>query len=159
MARRLFPKTWFLACCLLTLSVGVFAGTNEGTGTNEIISDKLLQAFHKTFPDAQQVKWAETEDRYLVNFKQGDILTKVEYDKEGNFVNALRYYSEKNLPVNILCRLQKKYADKKVFGVTEITSDSSVEYYIKLEDAENWITVKSNVDGNMQVVERYKKAS
>ena len=40
-----------------------------------------------------------------------------------------------------------------------MTSDSNVEYYIKLEDAENWITVKSNVDGFMQVVERYKKAS
>jgi hypothetical protein len=153
MTRRLFPKQLIIACCLLTLSVGVFAGTDGN------ISDKLLQAFHKTFPDAQQVKWAETEDRYMVNFKQGDILTKVEYDKEGNFLNSLRYYSEKNLPVNILCRLQKKYADKKVFGVTEVTSEASVEYYIKLEDAQNWITVKSNVDGIMQVVEKYKKAS
>ena len=153
MVRRLFPKNWFLACCLLTLSAGAFAGTDGN------ISDKLLQAFHKTFPDAQQVKWAETEDRYLVNFKQGEILTKVEYDKEGNFLNSLRYYSEKNLPVNIMCRLQKKYADKKVFGVTEVTSESSVEYYIKLEDDQNWITVKSNVDGIMQVVEKYKKAS
>jgi hypothetical protein len=133
--------------------MGAFAAP-DGT-----ISDKLLQAFNRTFPDAQQVKWAETEDRYMVNFKQGDILTKVEYDKEGNFVSSLRYYSEKNLPVNILCRLQKKYADKKVFGVTEVTTEASVEYYVKLEDAENWITVKSNVDGIMQVVEKYKKAS
>jgi hypothetical protein len=153
MVRRLFPKKFILACCLITLSAGAFAAADAN------ISDKLLQAFHKTFPDAQQVKWAETEDRYMVNFKQGDILTKVEYDKEGNFLNSLRYYSEKNLPVNILCRLQKKYTDKRVFGVTEITSEANVEYYIKLEDAENWITVKSNVDGNLQVVERYKKAS
>jgi len=48
---------------------------------------------------------------------------------------------------------------KKVFGVTEMTTDSAVEYYIKLEDATNWITVKSNVDGNLSVVEKYKKAS
>jgi len=146
-------KRVLLACFLLTLSAGVFAAADGN------ISDKLLQAFNKTFQDAQQVKWAETEDKYMVNFTHGDILTKVEYDKEGNFLNSLRYYSEKNLPVSILCRLQKKYSDKKVFGVTEITSDTSVEYYIKLEDAENWITVKSNVDGAMQVVERYKKAS
>jgi hypothetical protein len=146
-------KRVLLACFLLTLSAGVFAAADGN------ISDKLLQAFNKTFPDAQQVKWAETEDKYMVNFKQGDVLTKVEYDKEGNFLNSLRYYTEKNLPVNILCRLQKKYSDKKVFGVTEITSDTNVEYYIKLEDAQNWITVKSNVDGAMQVVEKYKKAS
>ena len=155
MTRRLLPQRLLLACCFLTLSMGVFATpTTDGN-----ISDKLLQAFSKTFPDAREVKWAETEDRYMVNFKQGEILTKVEYDKEGNFLNSLRYYSEKNLPVNILCRLQKKYADKKVFGVTEVTSDANVEYYIKLEDAENWITVKSNADGALQVVEKYKKAS
>ena len=145
-------KSLLVTVCLLSLSAGVFANENFA------ISDKLLQAFKQTFPDAQQVKWAEQEDKYMVNFKQNDILTKVEYDKEGNFLNSLRYYGEKNLPVNILCRLQKKYADKKVFGVTEVTSDASVEYYIKLEDENNWYTVRSNGDGYMQVIEKYKKA-
>ncbi|HEY4290731.1 MAG TPA: PepSY-like domain-containing protein [Puia sp.] len=146
-------KNLLVAVCLLSLSAGAFA--NE----NFTISDKLLQAFKQTFPDAQQVKWAEQEDKYMVNFKQGDILTKIEYDKEGNFLSSLRYYSEKNLPVSIICRLQKKYGDKKVFGVTEMTTDSAVEYYIKLEDETTWTTVRSNADGNMQVIEKYKKAS
>ena len=146
-------KNLLVTVCLLSLSAGVFAKENF------TISDKLLQAFKQTFPDAQQVKWAEQEDKYMVNFKQGDVLTKIEYDKEGNFLSSLRYYSEKNLPVSILCRLQKKYADKKIFGVTEMTTDSAVEYYIKLEDETTWITVRSNADGNMQVVEKYKKAS
>jgi hypothetical protein len=146
-------KSVLFTVCLLSLSAGVFANGNF------TISDKLLQAFKQTFPDAQQVKWAEQEDKYMVNFKQGDVLTKIEYDKEGNFLSSLRYYSEKNLPVSILCRLQKKYGDKKVFGVTEMTTDSAVEYYIKLEDDTTWITVRSNADGNMQIIEKYKKAS
>jgi hypothetical protein len=156
-------RNLLLTCCLIALSAGVFAnGTLSGPASDGArtytISDKLLQAFKQAFPDAQQVKWAEMEDKYMVNFKQGEILTKIEYDKEGNFLNSIRYYSEKNLPVNLLVRLQKKYTDKKVFGVTEVTSDNVVEYFIKLEDANNWITVKSNGDGNMQVVEKYKKA-
>ena len=146
-------KNLLVTVCLFSLSAGVYANENFS------ISDKLLQAFKQTFPDAQQVKWAEQEDKYMVNFKQGDVLTKIEYDKEGNFLSSLRYYSEKNLPVSILCRLQKKYADKKVFGVTEMTTDSAVEYYIKLEDETTWITVRSNADGNMQIIEKYKKAS
>jgi hypothetical protein len=146
-------KNILLTCCLLSLSAGVFAKEEFS------ISDKLLQAFKQTFPDAQQVRWAEQEDKYMVNFKQGEILTKIEYDKDGNFLSSLRYYTEKNLPVSILCRLQKKYSDKKVFGVTEMTTDTAVEYYIKLEDANYWLTVKSNADGNMQVMEKYKKAS
>lgn len=145
-------KTFFLSLCMLVFSAGAFAAKEYS------ISDKMLQTFKQTFPDAQQVVWSEQGDKYTVNFRQGEILSKVEYDKDGNFLNSLRYYSEKNLPVNILCRLQKKYSDKKVFGVTEMATDSSVEYYIKLEDDTNWITVRSNIDGNMQVVEKYKKA-
>jgi len=136
----------------MTLTAGAFA-TDGFT-----ISEKILNSFKQTFPDAQQVKWLEQADRYTVNFKENGILTKIDYDKDGNFISSLRYYTEKNLPINILCRLQKKYADKKVFGVTEMTSESTVEYYIKLEDDQNWITVKSNADGNMQVVEKYRKA-
>ena len=153
MTPRVFlPKALFILVCSMTLTAGAFA-TDGFT-----ISEKILNSFKQTFPDAQQVKWLEQADRYTVNFKENGILTKIDYDKDGNFISSLRYYTEKNLPINILCRLQKKYADKKVFGVTEMTSESTVEYYIKLEDDQNWITVKSNADGNMQVVEKYRKA-
>ena len=153
MTPRVFlPKALFTLVCCMTLTAGAFA-TDGFT-----ISEKILNSFKQTFPDAQQVKWLEQADRYTVNFKENGILTKIDYDKNGNFISSLRYYTEKNLPINIICRLQKKYADKKVFGVTEMTSESTVEYYIKLEDDQNWITVKSNADGNMQVVEKYRKA-
>lgn len=145
-------KTIVSALFILTVSVSAFAA--KGFSINE----KLLQSFKATFPNAQQVKWLEQSDKVTVNFTQNGILTKIDYDKDGNFVSSLRYYTEKNLPVNILCKLQKKYADKKVFGVTELTTDASVEYYIKLEDDKNWITVKSNTDGNLQVIEKFKKA-
>jgi hypothetical protein len=152
-SRYSFRKFLFASLCLLSLSAGVFA--NDGFS----ISEKLLKTFKQTFPDAEQVKWMEQGDKYTVNFTENGILTKIDYDKEGNFVSSLRYYTERNLPVNIICKLQKKYSDKKVFGVTEMTTDGTVEYYIKLEDATTWMTVKSNVDGNLQVVEKYKKAS
>jgi hypothetical protein len=146
-------QSFLTLVCFLSLSAGVFA--NKGTE----ISEKLLQTFKATFPDAAEVKWQEQPDKYTVNFKDGGIMTKVDYDKDGNFIGSVRYYFEKNLPVSIICKLHKKYADKKVFGVTEMTTDTSVEYYIKLEDATSWMTVKSNVDGNMEVVEKYKKAA
>ncbi|HWK02310.1 MAG TPA: hypothetical protein VNS58_01680 [Puia sp.] len=151
--RPSFRKFLFAFACLLSLSAGVFA--NDGVTINE----KLLASFKQTFPNAEQVKWMEQPDKYTVNFKENGILTKIDYDKDGNFVSSLRYYSEKNLPVNIICKLQKKYADKKVFGVTEMTTDAAVEYYIKLEDETSWTTVKSNSDGSLQVVEKYKKAA
>jgi len=140
-----------LLFCLLSFSAGVYA-----KGVN--ISEKILQTFKQTFPDAEQVKWLEQSDKYTVDFKDNGVTTKVDYDKDGNFISSVRYYYEKNLPVNIICKLQKRFAGKKVFGVTEMTTENNVEYFIKLEDAKSWMTVKSNVDGNMEVVEKYKKA-
>jgi hypothetical protein len=148
-----FRKTILVTCCLLTLSAGAFA-TDDFS-----ISDKLLATFKQTFPDAVQVKWVEQADKYSVSFKQNDILTKIDYDKDGNFISSLRYYTEKNLPVSVLCRLQKRYAGKTVFGVTEVATDLNTEYYVKLQDENTWYTVKSDADGNMQLIEKYKKAS
>jgi len=145
-------RSSFFLCCLLTLSTGVFAN-KKGSD----IDGKTLQLFKQTFPNAEQVKWIEQADKNTVNFKDDGVLIKIEYDKEGNFISSVRYYTEKNLPINILCKLQKKYGDKKVFGVTEMTTDNTVDYYIKLEDDKSWTTVKSNADGNFQVVEKYKK--
>jgi hypothetical protein len=137
-----------------SLTVGAAAFASDGI----TISDKLLQEFKHTFPNATDVRWIESTDKYTVDFKQSGIVTKIDYDKEGNFVSSYRYYSENNLPVGILCKIQKRYPEKKVFGVTEVTMDNTIEYYIKLEDDKNWITVKSNSDGGMQVVEKFKKA-
>jgi hypothetical protein len=152
-------RTVLVTCCLLTISAGVFAsGTGVFADDNFTISDKLLRVFQQTFPDAKQVKWVEEPNGYQVSFRQNDILTKVVYDKDAHFVNTLRYYSEKNLPVTIICQLQKKYAGETIWGVTEVSTESSTEYYVKLVDDRNWYTVRSDADGNMQTVEKYKKA-
>jgi hypothetical protein len=147
-----FRRTLLVAACLLTLSVGTFAEQHL------TISDKLLTAFQRTFPDAIQVKWVEQPTGYMVSFKQNDIQTKVLYDKDGNFVGSFRYYLEKNLPVTVIYRLQKDYAGKSVFGVTEITNENGVQYYIKMQDDKYWYTILSDASGNLEKIEKYKKA-
>jgi hypothetical protein len=145
-------KSILILFCLLSVSAGVFA--DKGV----TISEQLQQIFKQTFPNAEQVKWLESSDKITVNFTDAGVLTKVDYDKDGNFMSSVRYYYEKNLPVNIICKLKKRFSGKTVFGVTEMTTESSVVYYVKLEDEKSWTTVKSDVDGNMEVVEKYKKA-
>jgi hypothetical protein len=148
-------RTMLVSSFLLTISAGVFAASSAGPEFT--ISDKLLQVFQQTFPDAKQVKWVEEPTGYEVSFRQNDILTKVVYDKDAHYVSSLRYYSEKNLPVTILCQLQKRYAGKTIWGVTEQSTESSTEYYVKMVDDRNWYTVRSDSEGNMQTIEKYKK--
>jgi hypothetical protein len=47
--------------------------------------------------------------------------------------------------------------DQKIYGVTEITSKTGVEYYITMEDEKNWIQVKAESNGEFEVYEKFKK--
>ena len=74
-------------------------------------------------------------------------------------MRSTRYYKEQHLPTNILFKLKSKYTDKSIFGVTEFTTSDEVNYYIKLEDSKNWITVKVNGNGQMELIEKYKRCN
>ncbi len=133
--------------CFLLISATVNATPNE----------KVLLAFKQAFPIVQNVQWYEDANECLAYFNEGGVTSKVTFDKEGNFVKSLRYYDEKNLPLNILFTLKKKYADKKIFGVTEAATAEGVLFYIKLTDDKNWYTVKADSNASLEVVEKYKK--
>lgn len=142
---------------LLVIAVALTLGTKSFARNNMEVNEKVIRSFKQTFPFAEKVGWQEFSDRYIVHFQEGEIRTVVAYDKEGNFLSSQRYYKEENLPVNILCKIKKKYADKKIFGVTEIVSENSIEYYVKMEDDFNLITIKSDPSGGLEVVEKFKK--
>jgi hypothetical protein len=143
-------KNIFAFCLILVCFSGYAFAT---------INEKVLATFKSTFPTAQEVAWQEFPDHYVVNFMEEGVRNRINYDRDGNFIGATRYYSAEHLPVNILTRVAKKYPNRTIFGVTEVETDSNTDYYIKLEDSENWTTVKSDDSGNMQIIETYKKAA
>jgi len=121
-------------------------------------SEKLLNSFKSTFPAAKNVKWNDSESGYMVSFVQTGTLTKIKYDKEGNFVNSLRYYQEKDLPVKILMTLRKKYNGKNVFGVTEFTNAEGIIYQVTLNDDKKWYIVNASTDGDLTLKDSYLKS-
>jgi hypothetical protein len=139
--------------CFAFLAIGKISFAGNVIEVNE----KVVKAFKQTFPYAEQVSWDEFSDRYIVHFEENKVKAVVDYDKEGNYLGSKRYYKEDNLPVSILYKIRKKYTDKKIFGVTEISSETSIDYYVKMEDSSNWVTVKCDASGAMEVVEKYKK--
>jgi len=121
-------------------------------------SEKLLNSFRQTFPDARAVKWNESETGYLVSFTQTGTLTKIKYDKDGSFVNSLRYYQEKDLPIKVLMAIKKKYDGKQVFGVTEFTNTDGVTYQVTLNDDKKWYIVNATTEGDLILKDSYLKS-
>lgn len=122
------------------------------------VDDKLLQTFKESFPNAEQVNWKELPETYVVNFFEEGIRSAIIYGKDGSFISSTRYYAERNLPYYILINIKKKYPGKQIFGVTEVSTPSGINYYIKMEDANVWNTFKIDSDGNLTLVEKLKKA-
>lgn len=121
-------------------------------------NERVLKAFNETFASASEVHWEEYSDHFTVSFVSGGIRSKVNYDKDANMLSSIRYYNPQILPLYIMNKVTKEHPKKKMYGVTEVTFNGAIAYYIKLEDATHWFTLKVDNDGNSQVTERYKKA-
>lgn len=121
-------------------------------------TQKVLDAFNKTFKQVKEVTWQDFNNTYEANFSQNNITFRVMYDQEGNVVKSIRYYYAQTLPIFIQAKLTKKYDGKKVFGVTEVTTETEVTYHIILEDAKTWTHVQSDAFGNMFTEKKLKKA-
>ena len=144
-------KKVLLFACVCMIAASSFANTPP------IVSEKALKAFKATFADAENVVWTDAANSYTVKFTQLGINTFVKYDEEGNFVSSRRYYNAELLPIDIQCKLKKKFADKTIFGVTEFIVGDDISYYVKLEDAKTWTTVKIDNTRNMEITEKFGK--
>lgn len=136
--------------CSMLLVAGAYALPYE-------VNEKVLKSFKETFASAEEVKWEEYSTYYTVSFVHSGIRSKVNYDKDGNMLGSIRYYAPQMLPLNIYNKLRKDYSKKELFGVTEVTFGSEVTYFVKMQDAKNWITIKIDASGNSEVHEKYKK--
>lgn len=122
------------------------------------INEKIKKAFNETFEKATDVVWHEYENYYQANFKIDEIQVRAQYDQDGSLLKTIRYYGEKQLLPNIVSKLKKKYANREIFGVTETTSSDEVNFLVTLKDEKNWYVVKSDVYGNLEQTEKFKRA-
>jgi len=136
----------------------LFAALSATASTPPEVNEKVLKAFNETFIKATDVVWHEMQNLYEASFKQSAITTRAIYDTDGNLLRTTRYYSQENLPINILAKVKKKYEGKSVFGVTEASTEDEVSYYITLEDEKNWYIIKADNWGTLELSQKFRKA-
>ncbi|MGE5521536.1 MAG: hypothetical protein ACM3VS_16540 [Candidatus Dadabacteria bacterium] len=124
-------------------------------------SQQVLNAFHKFFPYAKDIKWSENSSLagalFGVSFQQGDMLCRITYDQEGNMLRSIRYYKEQNLPMQVVKSIKEEYPVQQIFGVVEVTMNNMVNYYVTLEDKKSWIDLRSDDAGNLYLKKIYHK--
>ena len=152
-------KKFFIMFSALLLSLSLIA-RDPGPGE---IDDKLIKTFATSFPKAERVHWYEMPKAWVVNFVAEGVRSRIVYTKDGKVTEFTRYYFEANLPFLIRSKIKDAYPNTSIFGVVEVSlitegGLSKMYYFVKLEDEKTWVTVKSDNEGNLRVVEKYKKA-
>ena len=136
----------------------LFAALSATASNPPEVSEKVLKAFSETFMKATDIVWHEVKNLYEASFKQSEIITRAIYDQDGNLLRTTRYYSQEDLPINILTKLQKRYAGKSVYGVTELSTEDQVSYHITMQDEKNWYIIKADNWGSLELEQKYRKA-
>ena len=136
----------------------LFAALSATASNPPEVSEKVLKAFNETFMKATEVVWHEVQNLYEESFKQSEVISRAIYDQDGNLLRTTRYYSQENLPINILTKLQKRFAGKTVYGVTELSMEDQVSYHITMQDDKNWYIIKADNWGSLELEQKYKKA-
>jgi acyl-CoA synthetase (AMP-forming)/AMP-acid ligase II len=136
----------------------LFAALSATASNPPEVSEKVLKAFNETFMKATEVVWHEVQNLYEASFKQSEVISRAIYDQDGNLLRTTRYYSQENLPINILTKLQKRFAGKSVYGITELSTDDEVSYHITMQDEKNWYIIKADNWGGLDLEKKYKKA-
>ena len=147
---------------LFVLFYSLMIAVNSFAYDSVEIDRRVMQSFGSSFPHATDIRWNELEKTYLVNFVENSIRYQIEYAKDQSFVNITRYYRAENLPFPVRYVIENRYPGKSIFGITEISSVVAgdvinIDYYIILEDAKRWITVKMDKAGNRTIVQRLRK--
>lgn len=121
------------------------------------VNEQILSAFKKTFSDVQNVTWQKFDDYTQANFSVDKIQVRAQYAEDGRLIRTIRYYSERELIPNIVNKLKKKYAGKEITGVTESSSDDEVLFVVNIKDENHWYIVKTDVYGNLQQTDKFKR--
>ena len=138
---------YFATCFLVVSSIAATPGS------------KILQKFNSTFPNAQNVRWRDDKAGYFVSFTQHGDFNKVFYNTDGNFVYALKYCNINGLPNNVVMKLNEKYGESKIVGVTEVTTQSNMFYNVKLCREKKLYNLNVSADGSISKEEVYDDAN
>ena len=131
---------------------------NSPTGDIVAAPDvKALNVFNAKFSNATRVIWSTYEKNLpFVYFETPGKTNRAGFDKNGNLVFTLSYYSEEKLPLPLLMKIKENYFGKSIFGITEVNYAGKTAYLIVLEDKTSWLHIKI-IDDEMIVEHVYAK--
>lgn len=122
------------------------------------ISRNVRDAFFSRFKDAENLRWFEISQNYLVKFIMDDQEHHATFRKNGELIYHISYGIEKDLPETIKMQVKSRYDKYAISRVFMVESQGRTIYVVNLENKKNYV-ISSIEDGRMNEIARYKNAT
>jgi hypothetical protein len=121
------------------------------------ITTRAIRHFLENFNEVCNETWYCTPDLFVAMFKLNDIDYRVEYDKNGNWIETYRNYGETKISPDVRQAVKSSYPDYDIYLVEEIEQPlHPIAYIIHLENKAKLITVRVS-DGVIYEWQKFNK--
>lgn len=127
---------------MITLMLASAVMTNV-FASGDKVSPETLQAFNSKFEKAHSITWTAEADYYKASFNYSGNWMYAWYTKDGKFISVTRNINSAELPFYLRNSLKSKYAGYWITDVIEESNKHGFSWYIKLENADTQIVLKS----------------
>jgi hypothetical protein len=128
----------------------------KGQYLNEV-NVRAMRDFVSRYGDVENVKWHNSNESYIAVFFRDSIQYRIMYSRRGDLSYVMKYYEEKQMASDIRAIIKSTYYDYKIYIVQEIeTPDHPSIYIVNLQGETDWKKVKL-CQGEMEVMEAFKK--
>jgi len=129
--------------------------------TSTTVSAKVERAerdFSKSYKNASNIQWHETYDGgSVVDFTESDIKMKSVYNKKGNWIYTLRFYTENEMNKNEKSMIKNAYCNYTILHAIEVERFDKKVLLVYMQNERSLKTARI-MDGEIDIVEDFRKS-
>ena len=129
---------------------------NSNAKTVYLADALIVSKFSSLFPNATNLKWANSSDNYWVSFLNNSRKAKASFSPKGILNYIITDCAMENLPAAFSKTITSNYASYHLFNAIEIAAYRTVAYQAILENSTGFITLKYTSEG-VEEIQQLKK--
>ena len=138
-------------------NVATIVDENSNVKTVDVTDALIVSKFSSLFPNATNLKWANSADNYWVSFLNNSRKAKASFSPKGILNYSITDCAMENLPAAFSKTITNKYASYHLFNAIEIAAHGTVAYQAILENSKDFITLKYTSEGVEEIQEVKKQ--
>jgi len=149
-------KKRILAIAVMAIMTVTMSFANADPGT-ENVSKNVETSFKKEFVGAVPRSWTKSNDLYKVQFVLNEQIMFAYFNKAGALLGVYRNVTTDQIPLLLANKLKDKYSSYWITSLFEAVRDGESNYYVSLENADEQLTLISDLNADWALNARFKK--